>query len=179
MTRQRSRITIGLQLGTALALAALAVAAARLEPRAIALLAVAATTPALIRFDLRERRLPNRIVLPAIAAGLVAVSLGWLFTGASPTGALVSGAAYFVFLLVLGLTGGMGMGDVKLAAALGIAAGTLGVSVALLSPLLAFLAGGVGGIVGLIRKRRTLAFGPFMLGGFWAAVLLCWVRGAV
>ena len=171
MTPPRTPVDVA----AAVLLGALAVRAGGLEPHSIPLVAVAAVTPALVRLDLRERRLPNRMVVPAIVVALLAVGLGWLVTGEPPVIPLLSGAAYFVFLLILALFGGMGMGDVKLAAALGLAAGGLGASVALVSPLLAFLAGGVAGIIGLASKQRTIAFGPFMLGGFWGAVLLACV----
>jgi leader peptidase (prepilin peptidase)/N-methyltransferase len=85
---------------------------------------------------------------------------------------LLAGAVYAGFLLVLNLLGGMGMGDVKLATALGLASWSL--SVAVLSPVVAFLVGGVVSIVLLMtgKRGRRIAFGPFLLGGFWVAVTL-------
>lgn len=69
--------------------------------------------------------------------------------------------------------GGMGLGDVKLTAVLGIWLGLDGV---LLGLLIAFLTGGVTGMLLLatgIRKRRdAIAFGPFLCIG--AAVAMLW-----
>jgi leader peptidase (prepilin peptidase)/N-methyltransferase len=89
-----------------------------------------------------------------------------------PLVALLAGGAYSVFLLILNLVGGMGMGDVKLGAALGLASWTPAVAVR--SPVIAFLIGGLVSVVLLIagRRGRRIAFGPFLLGGFWAAVAL-------
>src|SRR5262245_35769418 len=78
-----------------------------------ALVAVSAT-------DVERRIIPNRIVLPAAVAVLIAntllrPSLEWAAAGL--------GAALFLFLLALAYPGGMGMGDVKLALLLGVALG--------------------------------------------------------
>jgi leader peptidase (prepilin peptidase)/N-methyltransferase len=94
----------------------------------------------------------------------------WVVSGREPVVALVAGLGYAGFLLVMHLVGGMGMGDVKLAAALGLA--SWDVSVAVLSPIVAFIVGGVVSVVLLIAGKRgqRIAFGPFLLGGFWVAV---------
>jgi leader peptidase (prepilin peptidase)/N-methyltransferase len=126
-------------------------------------------SPLLIRTDLREHRLPNRLVLPGIAAGLVVCAGQWLVSGHPPVVPFFAAVAYSGFLLVLSLLGGMGMGDVKLAVALGLASQDL--TVAVLSPVFAFLAGGLTSVVLLIIGRRgRMPFGPFLLGGFWCAV---------
>lgn len=67
--------------------------------------------------DLRTCRIPNWLVLPFLAAGIVVSSWthGWHGLGQSlmgiATGGLILGLFYFM--------GGMGMGDVKLCAAIG------------------------------------------------------------
>src|SRR5215475_6043402 len=67
--------------------------------------------------DLRSRRIPNWLVLPFLLAGLVVSAFlhGWQGLLQSVEG-LVVGAAFFGFLALMG---GMGMGDVKLCAAIG------------------------------------------------------------
>jgi leader peptidase (prepilin peptidase)/N-methyltransferase len=133
----------------------------------VPLVALAAVTPALVAVDTLEHRLPNRIVLPlyaACAAALVAQP-SWIPLAAG------AGTAGFLFLLSLG--GGMGMGDVKLGGVLGLAAGGLGLSAAVLSPLAGFLLGAGAALVALRRGRGALIpFGPYLLGGFWVAVVL-------
>jgi leader peptidase (prepilin peptidase)/N-methyltransferase len=157
----------------ALLLAGVVLAIVGADLRGIPALFVAAVSPALCRSDVLERRLPNRMVLPGLGIAVVGTAAVWFATGEPPAVAMLSGAGYFAFLLVLGLAGGMGMGDVKLGGLLGVAAGLLGLPVAVLSPVLAFTAGGVGGVVALLLRSRTIPFGPFMLGGFWAGVVLC------
>jgi leader peptidase (prepilin peptidase)/N-methyltransferase len=68
------------------------------------------------------------------------------------------------------------MGDVKLALVLGLVLGALGPWQAVLGPMAAFLSAGVvalaSRVLGRWRGDGHLAFGPFMLGGFWGAVAL-------
>ncbi|MHB1171172.1 MAG: prepilin peptidase [Lacisediminihabitans sp.] len=135
---------------------------------------LAAVTPQLGRTDIAEHRLPNRLVLPGYLAGAVGLVLDWL-RGTPPGLALASGAAFLLLMLLMNLAGGMGMGDVKLAGVLGLSLGMLGMGAAITGPALAFLAGGIGGLVVLVLRRAgwrsRIPFGPFMLGGFWAALV--------
>lgn len=161
---------------------------------------IAAVTIPLVVIDVRSRRLPNRLVLPGYLVAVAALVAIWLSSGVEAQGgeafartppallqpstiiepavltSLISAAAYVLFLFVLSFAGGMGMGDVKLAGVLGAAAGLIGPSAAILSPLLAFGLGGLASAVILITRRGTRAtripFGPFMLLGFWIAAAL-------
>jgi leader peptidase (prepilin peptidase)/N-methyltransferase len=160
----------------ALALAALAVFAAGFRPELVLFLYLALVTGELCRTDLSEHRLPNALIVPGY--GFAAVGLLWrsIDKGTPPWLPLASGAALFSFLFVLNLAGGMGMGDVKLGGALGIALGTLGIVPSIAGSVLGFVAGGVAGIVALLlpgaSDLRRIPFGPFLLFGFWAAVAL-------
>jgi leader peptidase (prepilin peptidase)/N-methyltransferase len=156
-------------------LAAVAVLALGPIPALVPALAVAAVAPRLVRVDLVEHRLPNRMVVPALVAGVVGVGLTWQVSSTSapamsPLIPLVAAAIYAGVLFALALFGGMGMGDVKLAAALGLASPTM--TIALASPLLAFLSGGVAAVIVLIRRgsRARIAFGPFLLAGYLGAL---------
>jgi leader peptidase (prepilin peptidase) / N-methyltransferase len=153
-------------------LAGFGLLAVGVTPALLAIGYLAVVTPWLVAFDVREHRLPNVLVVPGIAAGGLAVAGEWAATGRLPLVPLIAASAYAGFLLVLNLLGGMGMGDVKLAAGLGLASWNVGV--AALSPVTAFLVGGLVSLVLLIAGRRgkRIAFGPFLLGGFWAAVVL-------
>ena len=141
-------------------------------PAMVPALAVAAVAPALGRVDLAEHRLPNRMVVPAIAAGAVGSALSWAVFGELRLVPLLAALIYGGVLFVLALVGGMGMGDVKLAAALGLASPT--VAIALASPVIAFLLGGIVAVVVLIRRGRGghIAFGPYLLAGYAGALLL-------
>ena len=67
--------------------------------------------------DIRSRRIPNWLVLPFLLAGIVVSSwfAGWHGLGQSLVG-MALGAVIYGFLAWMG---GMGMGDVKLCAAIG------------------------------------------------------------
>ena len=67
--------------------------------------------------DLRSRRIPNWLVLPFMVVGIgVSASLhGWAGVGHSFAGIALGGLLFGI----LALMGGMGMGDVKLCAAIG------------------------------------------------------------
>jgi leader peptidase (prepilin peptidase)/N-methyltransferase len=121
---------------------------------------------ALAGIDLDHRLLPNRIVYPMAAWGAVATAL--TNTGDLPEH-LIAGAAAFSFLLVAALAypAGMGMGDVKLAGAMGLYLG-LSIAPALLA---AFLSGTIVGVIILARegasaRKKAVPFGLFLaLGG--------------
>jgi prepilin peptidase CpaA len=98
----------------------------------VAVLAIATFT------DLRSRRIPNWLVLPFLAAGLVvpAIAHGWHGLGQSLEG-------FGLGLLVYGglaIFAGMGMGDVKLVTAIGA---WIGPRQLFLAMVLTAMAGGV------------------------------------
>jgi len=122
---------------------------------------------AITRIDLEHRIIPNRILalLAVSAIALTAV----VAPGELPA-RLISAAAGGGLLLIAALAypGGMGMGDVKLAAVMGLVLGPA------LAPalLVSFLAGSIAGVAVIARRgiaagRKTaIAFGPFLaLGG--------------
>lgn len=88
--------------------------------------------------DLRSRRIPNWLVVPFLAAGIVVSAWmhGWHGVGQSLAG-FALGAAIFGLLFCMG---GMGMGDVKLCAAVGAWVGPWQLMIAL---VMTGLAGGV------------------------------------
>jgi leader peptidase (prepilin peptidase)/N-methyltransferase len=122
--------------------------------------------------DLDHRIIPNKITLPA---GLAAIAIGLALRPSAVPEQIVAGAAAGGFLLafVLLYPRGMGMGDVKLAAVLGLFLGR-SVAVALLS---AVLAGTVVGAAimaqrGVSQGRKTaVPFGPFLAFGGVVALL--------
>ena len=121
---------------------------------------------AVTRIDLEHRIIPNRIVAPL---ALAAVVLTAVFEPHLLPERIIAGAAAGAFLLaaVLAYPAGMGMGDVKLAAVMGL---VLGRAVAP-AMFIALIAGTIVGIGVLARKgvhdgRRTkVPFGPFLALG--------------
>ena len=173
-TSFRPRATLRLlpSLGASVALAGVATLALGAQPTLIPAVALAAVAPQLVAIDLAEHRLPNRLVVPALTAGVVGLAVGWVAGGDPPIVPALAAAVGGGVFLVLAVFGGVGMGDAKLVAALGLASPTVGV--AILSPLLAFTLGGVAAVVVMIRRGRHahLAFGPFLLGGYFGALAL-------
>ena len=121
---------------------------------------------ALAGIDLDHRLLPNKIVYPMAFYGLVATAI-------VDTDDLVehviagAGGFLFLFIAVLAYPRGMGMGDVKLAGAMGL---YLGLSL-IPAMLTAFLTGSLVGIVMMARegvqaRKKAVPFGVFLaLGG--------------
>jgi leader peptidase (prepilin peptidase) / N-methyltransferase len=143
-----------------------------------ALLAAAGLLLAVV--DLRHRVLPNRVVVPALgaAAALLVVAAGaegaWTSLLRAVLGAGVLFAAYLVLALLS--PGSLGMGDVKLAALLGLCLGWLGWTAVVAGALAGFVVQAVVAL-GLLVTRRIglrgeLPFGPAMLAG--AAVAIGW-----
>ncbi len=129
--------------------------------------------------DLRHHLLPNAVVLPALGIGVLLLALA--AAGENAWGALlraVLGALLlFVLYLVLALVSpaGLGMGDVKLAAVLGLFLGFQGWGALFVGAVLASVVGMVVGIVVLASRRGGLRsdvpFGPSMLAGALVAVI--------
>jgi len=71
-------------------------------------------------YDLRQRRVPNWLVLSGAAVALAALGLGMQPFGLEWTTALTGAAVGFGCLLLIYAAGYMGAGDVKFAGALGL-----------------------------------------------------------
>jgi prepilin peptidase CpaA len=122
------------------------------------ILALAATTLTAIAVsvavitDLRRRRIPNWLTFPAAAAGLMlwTVVLGWRGLALS-LGGMVAAPT---MLWLLHACRGPGMGDLKLAAAVGAA---VGLALSPVAMLLTALAGGVFAVCWQLRAGGALA----------------------
>jgi leader peptidase (prepilin peptidase)/N-methyltransferase len=134
-------------------------------------------TAALFAIDLDVFRLPDAIVGGALVLGLPLITVTSVLADAPEQirYALVGSAFYFGFLFIFHLASprGMGFGDVKLAALLGLFIGwpaSSGVTAVVLV-LYAMLAGFVvGSLVGVVLfafrgRSRHYPFGPFLIGG--------------
>jgi prepilin signal peptidase PulO-like enzyme (type II secretory pathway) len=141
--------------------------------RAIMLLAAAACAV----IDLRERRIPHAIVLPALAAVAGARLLeaargaGWLPLA---DGLAAGAAAWLLFRLVRAASGGrLGAGDAQLAALIALALGT---RLGLAAMLIASTAGTAAALVliawGRLRRSDPLAFAPFLALGAAGALIV-------
>jgi leader peptidase (prepilin peptidase) / N-methyltransferase len=153
------------ELATAIAFAAV-VAVRGFDNDLILELPFVAALIALAAIDLDHKLLPNKIVYPLAAYGVIATLL---VDQDDLVENLIAGAGAFLFLLVavIAYPRGMGMGDVKLAGAMGL---YLGLSV-IPALLVAFLSGSLVGVVILARegaagRKKAVPFGVFLaLGG--------------
>ncbi len=155
------------------------------------LLCLAAILFTIALIDLETQLIPDQLtMLGAVVAGLgvwllgqgsvVSTSAHWFAYGLS--GALVG--AGILGAIVLGTRGrGMGIGDIKLAAVLGL---SLGGPLTLLALFTGFVSGALVGLGLLARGRASMKtavpFGPFLVFGWlvavlWGAQILAWYTG--
>lgn len=129
--------------------------------------------------DLNTRRLPNVLTLPALPVGLVLVTVTAVVRDRPIVLVAALTAAVLLFAVLLGLAllrpAGMGMGDVKAAAVIGLYVGSLGVGAAFAAVVVAATAAFLGGLVlialGRIGARTATPFGPWLAAGALVAVL--------
>ena len=143
-----------------------------------AYLLLVASLIAISVIDLQLYIVPNRIVYPTLAAAiplLVGAALLVHHPGAIRSAAIGSAAAWF-FLLVVHLIQprGMGFGDVRLAAILGLYLGAINLRLVLWGMLAGFMLGAVIGL-GLIvfggrGRKEAVPFAPFLAAGTLLAI---------
>lgn len=135
---------------------------------------------ALSAIDFQLHRLPDVLNLAIYLAGLALLSLDAILNdrldhlGSAVIASLVLSALYL--LLNLLSKGGMGMGDVKLAASIGLYTGYISAQSVYVAAMTSFALGGVVGITVMLlgkgSRKTRLPFGPFMIAG---AVISSWL----
>lgn len=144
-----------------------------------AYLVVAALGVAMAYVDVREHRLPDWLTYGSFAAavGLLAIAAlatgEWSSYGRAWLGAVATTGVFVALALIR--PGDLGLGDVKLAASLGLLLGWIGWGHVVLGVFAAFVLGGVFSLALVVTRRggrRTaIPFGPFMLAGALIAVV--------
>jgi leader peptidase (prepilin peptidase)/N-methyltransferase len=140
--------------------------------------------------DMRHQLILNKIVYPSLIIALIIAPFfvrgGNLVGGQFHFGdldigilnALIGAVLGFVFLLIPALVsrGGMGFGDVKMAALIGLTTGFPGVLVAVLGGI---ILGGLVAIVllasGIKKRKEAVPFGPFL--SLASIITLIWGSG--
>jgi leader peptidase (prepilin peptidase)/N-methyltransferase len=146
---------------------------------------------ALSAIDLEHYLLPNRIVYPVGIAGVPLLAFGaaldddWAAFLRGLAGGAVAFACFFVIHLIA--PHGMGFGDVRLSAVLGMFLGYLGWGYVAAGLFAGFLFGAIVGVaviavVGMRGRKYHIPFGPFLALGALTLVLvgdpiLDWYRG--
>jgi len=140
--------------------------------------------------DLEHKLILNKIVYPAMVVAVI-VSIFWAQSGIislpwpEAVNGVIGGGVGFVFLLIPALIyrGGMGWGDVKMAALIGLITGFPLVIVSLLMGVI--IGGLVGGILLLLKKKKRkepIPFGPFLAVAtivtlLWGSNIFNWYLG--
>jgi leader peptidase (prepilin peptidase) / N-methyltransferase len=146
----------------------------------IGLLWAALVALALALIDIAVHRLPDRLIAAALAGAALffaaaAIASGdYRRLGIAVACGLGCGLVYFVIVFLT--PRGMGLGDAKLAVLVGMTSGWFGTPTAILAIFVGILFAGLWAI-GLLATRRVtrrdrIAYGPFMLLGALAAVIL-------
>jgi leader peptidase (prepilin peptidase)/N-methyltransferase len=133
----------------------------------------------LARIDVALHLLPNPLVLILLTGGFLLLLMPGIFNKQADDllRALLGSIVLFACYLILGLIspGAIGMGDVKLAAPVGLYLGYLGWNQLLYGGLLGFILNGVVTVLMISRKGRNrtseVAHGPTMLGAATAVTL--------
>jgi len=141
--------------------------------------------------DLEQGLILNKVVYPSMVAALLLALLPrpwltqWLVTGIA-NAALGGGIGFAIFFLIaIASRGGMGWGDVKLVALIGLATGF---PLVFFSIIMGAILGAIVAVALVITKRRksrgTIPFGPFlavaaMVTLLWGSNILSWYLGLV
>jgi leader peptidase (prepilin peptidase)/N-methyltransferase len=143
------------------------------DPTELALGIVFVTTLVAVTLtDLERRVIPNKILIVAAVLGVVIAAVG--DPGSLPVRTIAGAAAGTLFFLVaLAYPRGMGLGDVKLVAVMGLFLGR-NVAPAILVALLAGSAVGLFLIAqrGAAARKQAIPFGPFLAFGGVVGLLL-------
>ncbi len=145
------------------------------------LLLLASASIALAMIDFDTMTLPNVITYPIFIITVLYLGALGLLTDNLPSliNAGIGAGIYFgFFFLMWFLTGGrgLGFGDVKLAPTLGAIVGWYSIGGTLVGIMGAFILGGIpAGVLlatGIVKKGTQIPFGPMLLVGAWAGVLV-------
>jgi len=130
---------------------------------------VAATAIPLIAIDIKQHRLPNKIVLPMIALAFLSQLTLAIWTGAWASLGISIGLGLSVMVLgvVANYYNWIGMGDIKLLAGLTMVLSWFSILGAILLTPISLALGLVSAVVAVALKRgKTIPLGPSVLVTF-------------
>lgn len=132
----------------------------------------------IVFIDLQHQIIPDELNLTGGILGLLTVAIGKIIVVDALLGAFTGGI--IMLLIAIVSRGGMGGGDIKMMAWMGL---FLGWKMTLLALFLSFIIGGLGSLLlilfGIKKRKDFIPFGPFLaIGGFTAYVfgteILAW-----
>ena len=148
-----------------------------------------ALMPAISAIDIAHKIIPNRVVYSSLMVFPLYLGLAALVGAPVDLVRMAIGfGTYGGGLLVVALiSGGMGMGDVKLAALIGLVLGSIDLAFVGVAAGAAIALGGMGAIVALLvgkGRKAAIPFGPYLAGGavvaaFWGEALSRWYLDTV
>jgi len=140
--------------------------------------------PAIAAIDIEHRIIPNRLMYPALIAFPIYLTVARLFGAPVDLVRMVAGFAIYggALFVVAVVSRGMGMGDVKLAALIGLVLGSLGLGYVGVAAGSAIVLGGFGAIVALLLgkgRKSAIPFGPYLaagavVGALWGSQISDW-----
>ena len=156
---------------------------------AIGVAGLLALMPAITVIDLEHRIIPNKLMYPALVVAPVYLVIARI-AGApvdlvrAAIGFAAFGGALFV---VAAVSRGMGMGDVKLAALIGVVLGALSLGQVAVAAGAAIVLGALGAVVALARgagRKGAIPFGPFLaagavVGALWGPSIAAWYQRTI
>jgi leader peptidase (prepilin peptidase) / N-methyltransferase len=137
---------------------------------------LALTAWPLAKTDIQERRLPNKYVLPAFPIILLGQFIAGIISGDWWNMLWAVLAMLVTFFVSLGVNrlGLLGMGDVKLMAAMALALGWYSMILPVLALLISFFVAGIVALLllalGKIKLGGSMPLGPYLIAGFFGAI---------
>jgi leader peptidase (prepilin peptidase)/N-methyltransferase len=137
---------------------------------------LALTAWPLAKTDIQQRRLPNKYVLPAFPIILLGQFIAGVISGTWWNMLWAFLAMLVTFFASLGVNrlGLLGMGDVKLMAAMALALGWYSVTLPVLALLISFFVAGIVAllllVLGRIKLGGSMPLGPYLIAGFFGAI---------
>jgi len=156
---------------------------------AVGIAALLCLMPVITAIDVERRIIPNKLIYPALIVAPVYLVVARL--AGAPVDLLRAAIGFAAFggilFIVAAVSRGMGMGDVKLAALIGLVLGALSLGQVAVAAGAAIVLGALGAVGALVRgagRKGAIPFGPFLaagavVGALWGPSIADWYQRTV